>query len=152
MCSPPANDGTEYLPGNYEAIEQKAPPGYYLPTPPPIPPSRSHLPVAHAPFTDHLLVPASFHKVPTGNYNAQTVILAGAVINVTSGATPGGAVVTTCTTDKPGNCTTPSVLISSQPYCWVEVTAPPGLLLVPTAALRPITHRAPNPSPSPTPG
>ena len=36
MCSPPANDGTEYLPGNYEAIEQKAPPGYYLPTPPPV--------------------------------------------------------------------------------------------------------------------
>ena len=129
MCSPPPNDGTEYLPGNYEAIEQKAPPGYYLPTPPPV----ATFTLAPAggvtqPFTDHLLVPVSFHKVPTGNYNPQTVILAGAVINVTSGSTPGGPVVTTCTTDKSGNCTTPSVLISSQPYCWVEVTAPPGLV------------------------
>jgi len=128
-CSPPANDGTEYLPGNYEAIEQTAPPGYYLPTPPPI----ATFTLAPAggvtqPFTDHLLVPVSFHKVPTGNYNPQTVILAGAVINVTSGSTPGGPVVTTCTTDKSGNCTTPSVLISSQPYCWLEVTAPPGLV------------------------
>lgn len=127
-CSPPANDGTEYLPGNYEAIEEKAPTGYYLPTPPPtatftLEPAGS---VTQG-FTDHLLVPASFQKVPTDNFNPQTVILAGAVINVTSGSTPGGPVVATCTTDKSGSCTTASVLISSQPYCWVEVSAPPGL-------------------------
>ncbi|HVX23341.1 MAG TPA: SpaA isopeptide-forming pilin-related protein [Acidimicrobiales bacterium] len=127
-CSPPANDGTAYLPGNYEAIEVTAPPGYYLPTPAPVAtftltPGGSASPS----FTDHLLVPASFEKVATGNVNPLTVILAGAVIDVYAGTTPTGPVVATCTTDSSGACSTPPALISSEPYCWAETVAPPGL-------------------------
>jgi uncharacterized surface anchored protein len=127
-CSPTANDGTGFLPGNYEVVETTAPTGYYLPTPPPT----DHVTVdpgaaATAAFTDARLVPASFTKVATGSVNPTQLVLAGAVIDVTAGATYGGTPVTTCTTDVHGNCTTTTVLISGQPYCWSEVTAPPGL-------------------------
>jgi LPXTG-motif cell wall-anchored protein len=127
-CAPAPNDGTGFLPGNYEVVETAAPPGYYLPTPPPT----DHLTVdpaasATAAFTDALLVPASFTKVATGSVNPTQLVLAGAVIDVTAGPTYGGTPVATCTTDVHGNCTTTAVLISGQPYCWSEVTAPPGL-------------------------
>ncbi|HEY5244114.1 MAG TPA: SpaA isopeptide-forming pilin-related protein, partial [Acidimicrobiales bacterium] len=127
-CSPAANDGTGFLPGNYEVVETAAPPGYDLPAPPPtdhvtVDPAAS----ATAAFTDALLVPASFTKVATGSVNPTQLILAGAVIDVTAGPTYGGTPVATCTTDVHGNCTTTTVLISGQPYCWSEVTAPPGL-------------------------
>ena len=128
-CSPPGNDGTtEFLPGDLEAIEISAPPGCFLPTPAP---TTTGIVAPGGTLTltvkDPLLVPASFQKVATGNFNATTVTYNGAVINVTSGSTPGGPDVTTCTTDASGTCTTPAVLVSGQPYCWVEVTAPPGL-------------------------
>ncbi len=127
-CSPVPNDGTGFLPGNYEVVETAAPTGYYRPTPPPT----DHVTVdpavsATAAFTDALLVPASFTKVATGSVNPTQLVLAGAVIDVTAGTTFGGTPVATCTTDIHGNCTTTTVLISGQPYCWSEVTAPPGL-------------------------
>jgi hypothetical protein len=127
-CAPTPNDGTGYLPGNYKITELTAPPGYYLPTPAPsqtvtVPPGGT----ATASFTDPLLVPASFHKVATGNINPTQLVLSGAVIDVTAGSTFGGPTIVTCTTDADGNCTTAATLISGQPYCWQEVTAPIGL-------------------------
>ncbi len=130
-CSPPANDGTEYLPGNYEAIEQKAP-AWLLPADAP-----AHCDVhartcrwrhsCRSRTTCSCRV--SFHKVPTGNYNPQTVILAGRRDQRHLGLHPrrrGGDDLhhrQVAATARP-----PSVLISGQPYCWVEVTAPPGLV------------------------
>jgi len=127
-CSPAPNDGSGFLPGNYEITETAAPSGYFLPTPPPtqtvtVDPAAA----ATVSFTDALLVPASFHKEATGSFNPTQLLLAGAVINVTAGTTYGGTVVATCTTDAKGNCTTDATLISGQPYCWLETTAPPGL-------------------------
>ncbi len=63
----------------------------------------------------------------TGSVNPTQLVLSGAVIDVTAGTIYGGTPVATCTTDVHGNCTTTTVLISGQPYCWSEVTAPPGL-------------------------
>ncbi|HVX20046.1 MAG TPA: SpaA isopeptide-forming pilin-related protein [Acidimicrobiales bacterium] len=127
-CSPAPNDGTGFLPGNYQVTETAAPTGYFLPTPAPtqtvtVDPAA----VATVSFTDPLLVPASFHKVATGSVNPTQLVLAGAVIDVTAGTSYGGPVVATCTTDANGNCTTASVLISGQPYCWLEASAPSGL-------------------------
>lgn len=127
-CAPTPNDGKGYLPGSYEITELAAPPGYYLPTPAPsqtvtVTPGGT----ATASFADALLVPASFHKVATGNVNPTQLVLTGAVIDVTAGTTYGGTVVATCTTDAGGNCTTATALVSGQPYCWQEVAAPPGL-------------------------
>ena len=85
-CSPSANDGTGFLPGNYEVVETAAPPGYDLPTPVPT----DHVTVdpagtTTAAFTDALLVSASFTKVATGSVNPTQLVLAGAVIDVTAG-------------------------------------------------------------------
>ena len=82
---------------------------------------------ATASFADSLLVPVSFHKLATGNYNPTQLILGGAVIDVTEGTVVGGATVATCTTDAGGYCTTAPTLVSGQPYCWQEVDAPAGL-------------------------
>ena len=127
-CSPAANDGPGFLPGNYEVVETAAPPGYDRPTPAPT----DHVTVdpagtTTAAFADALLVPASFTKVATGSINATQLVLAGAVIDVTAGTTFGGTPVASCTTDAHGHCTTAATLISGQPYCWSETTAPPGL-------------------------
>jgi len=127
-CSPPTNDGTGYLPGDYQVTEISAPPGYFLPAPDPsqtitVTPAGT----ADASFQDHLLVPATFQKVVTGNYDPTQLILAGAVIDVTAGTAYGGATVATCTTGATGACTTASSLVSGQRYCWEEVTPPPGL-------------------------
>lgn len=127
-CAPPPSYGTGYLPGDYLVTEVGAPPGYYLPTPRPsqqltVQPGE----VASAAFRDPLLVPASFHKVATGSVNRTQLVLAGAVIDVTAGSAPGGTVVASCTTTTAGGCTTGAVLVAGQPYCWVEVSAPPGL-------------------------
>jgi uncharacterized surface anchored protein len=127
-CSPTPNDGTGYLPGHYEVTEIAAPTGYYLPTPTPVQ-TVTVAPGATATvsFTDPLLVPASFEKVATGNVNPTQLVLAGAVIDVTAGTSYGGTPVATCTTDASGKCSTAAMLISGQPYCWEEVTAPVGL-------------------------
>ncbi len=127
-CAPAPNDGAEFLPGNYEVVETAAPPGYDLPIPPPtdhvtVDPAAS----ATAAFTDALLVPASFTKTATGSVDPTQLVLSGAVIDVTAGTTYGGTPVATCTTDAYGHCTTATVLVSGQPYCWSEGTAPPGL-------------------------
>lgn len=127
-CSPPPTDGTGYLPGTYLVTEVAAPTGYELPTPPPsqqvtVPPGG----VGSVSFSDPLLVPARFRKVATGSINPTELVLSGAVLDVTSGPTPGGSVVATCTTDATGSCQTASTLVSGQPYCWREVSAPPGL-------------------------
>jgi hypothetical protein len=127
-CAPTPNDGTGYLPGNYEAIETAAPPGYYLPTPQPVltftlAPSGSATPD----LSDHILVPATFEKVASGNVSSTLVDLAGAVIDVAPGTTWGGAIVTSCVTSASGKCATAANLVSGSPYCWREVTAPPGL-------------------------
>jgi len=127
-CTPSPNDGTGFLPGDYLVTEISAPPGYDLPTPVP----SKVVEVAAggsvaATFADSLLVPASFRKVATGSVNPTTEILSGAVIDLTSGTTYGGTVVATCTTDLAGACTTDATLISGDPYCWTEVSAPPGL-------------------------
>ncbi len=127
-CSPPPDDGTGLLPGNYLVTEVSAPPGYFLPAPPPskvvsVGPGQS----LDATFADSLLVPASFRKVATGSVNPTTLILAGAVLDVTAGTTYGGTTVATCTTGSTGTCTTTPTLVSGQPYCWEEVSAPPGL-------------------------
>jgi len=127
-CAPPGNDGpSQFLPGNYQVTEVAAPPGYQLET------GSATQDLTLTPggtgqvvFKDPLLVPASFHKVATGNINAAQVTYAGAVIQVLQG-TASGPVLTTCTTDASGNCSTPAVLVSGQPYCWNEVSAPPGL-------------------------
>ena len=129
-CSPPTNDGTGYLPGNYEAIETAAPPGYYLPTPAPV--ARFTLTpggTATPTVSDQLLVPAEFIKSATGNVNTSMEDLAGAVIDITAGTTYGGTPVATCTTSAKGTCTTGSTLISGDPYCWAETQAPPGLAI-----------------------
>ena len=127
-CAPAASDGTGYLPGDYLVTEVAAPAGYYLPSPPPsqkvtVTPGGT----GSVSFSDPLLVSVQFHKVATGSYNPTQLDLSGAVINVTNGSTPGGNIAATCTTDAAGDCTTASVLISGQSYCWQEVTAPPGL-------------------------
>lgn len=127
-CSPAPTDGSGLLPGTYLVTEVAAPPGYYLPTPPPsqqvtVAPGG----VAAVAFADPLLVPARFHKVATGSVNPTELVLSGAVIHVTSGPAPGGSVVATCTTDASGACQTAASLVSGQAYCWTEVSAPPGL-------------------------
>lgn len=127
-CMPAGNDGTDtLLPGNYQVSEVSAPPGYV------VDPTTSVRDLTLAPgeagkvtFRDHLLVPASFHKVASGNVNPTQVSYAGAVIVVHEG-TLTGPQVATCTTDESASCTTASVLVSGFPYCWVETVAPPGL-------------------------
>ena len=127
-CTPPGNDGSsEFLPGNYQVTEVKAPPGYQVQAGS----TTQELTLTpggtgHLVFRDPLLVPASFHKVGTGNVNPAQVSYAGAVIQVLQGSASGPA-LTTCTTGASGNCTTPPLLVSGQTYCWVEVMAPPGL-------------------------
>lgn len=127
-CTPQPNDGTGFLPGDYRVTEVSAPPGYYLPTPAP---TQTVVVAPGAPatvsFDDSLLVPASFVKVATGNYNPTQLSLAGAVIDVTAGSAAGGPLVATCTTGTTGTCTTTPTLRSGQPYCWHEVVAPIGL-------------------------
>lgn len=127
-CTPQPNDGTGFLPGDYRITEVSAPSGYFLPTPAP---SQTVvvLPGASATvfFDDHLLVPAAFAKVATGNYNPTQLSLAGAVIDVTAGSAPGGPLVTSCTTGTTGKCATGATLQSGEPYCWQEVAAPLGL-------------------------
>jgi hypothetical protein len=127
-CTPPPNDGAGFLPGTYLVTEVSAPPGYDLPTPSP----SETIAVApggtiDAAFADSLLVAASFHKVATGSINPTTVTLDGAVIDLTAGTSYGGDVVATCTTVADGSCTTDATLVSGNPYCWEEVSAPLGL-------------------------
>ncbi|MGH9086733.1 MAG: MSCRAMM family protein, partial [Acidimicrobiales bacterium] len=127
-CAPPPNDGTGFLPGRYRVTEVAPPTGYAMSTPLPsqvvvVAPSAT----ASFSFTDRLLVGASFTKVATGNYDPTQVVLSGAVIDVTAGTAYGGPVVATCTTDDAGRCTTGVALLSGEPYCWLETTAPPGL-------------------------
>jgi hypothetical protein len=127
QCSPSGNDGTSLLPGNYQITEVTAPAGYSLD---PIftteiltlTPGQA----ASATFADHLLVSATFHKIATGNVNTAEVTYAGADVDIYQGAATGPQVAT-CTTDNSGSCTTSSALVSGSPYCWAEVTAPPGL-------------------------
>jgi Prealbumin-like fold domain len=127
-CVPAGNDGPDaLLPGNYEVTEVTPPPGYV------VDPTTSVQRVTLTPgeagtvtFHDHLLVPASFQKVATGNVNPTQVVYAGAVIVVHQG-TATGTQVATCTTATNGACTTGAVLVSGSPYCWVETVAPPGL-------------------------
>ncbi len=127
-CAPPPNDGTGFLPGRYRVTEVAAPAGYALPTPAPsqtivVDPAAS----ATFSFTDQELVGASFLKVATGSVNPTLLVLAGAVVDVTAGPTYGGTVVASCTTAADGKCTTGETLLAGDPYCWREVTAPPGL-------------------------
>jgi hypothetical protein len=127
-CAPQPNDGTGFLPGTYLVTETSAPPGYYLPTPPPSEViSVEAAGSAVAAFTDALLVPASFHKVASGDVNPTSLILAGAVIDITAGTAFDGTTVATCTTGTAGTCTTAPTLISGRTYCWKEISAPPGL-------------------------
>ena len=124
---PPPTTAPGTCPATTRSIEMAAPPGYYLPTPVPPITSPSLRPDGHRAFTDHAPGAGLVHKVATGNVNPAQLVLAGAVIDVTAGPIYGGTPVATCTTDVHGNCTTTAVLISGQPYCWSEVTAPPGL-------------------------
>ncbi len=127
-CAPVGNDGaTSFLPGNYQITEVAAPAGYDLDE------STATQSVTLKPgeagevtFSDALLVSASFQKAATGNVNSAEVSLAGAVIEVLSGS-PNGTVVTSCTTDASGACTTPTLLQSGLTYCWSETAAPIGL-------------------------
>jgi len=127
-CAPAGNDGPgQFLPGNYQVTEIGAPPGYQL-----VPGSATQdlklTPggTGQAIFKDPLLVPAAFHKVAIGNINPTQISYAGAVIQILEGSSSGPDVAS-CTTDASGTCTTSAVLVSGQPYCWVETTAPPGL-------------------------
>ncbi len=133
-CTPPQNDTGGYLPGNYQITEVTAPQGFYLD------PFGATQDVTLNPgetgtasvvsFSDLPLVPASFQKVATGNYNPAQVSYKGAVITLYdrgSSGSPTGPQVTTCTTDTSGACSTSSVLVPGNGYCWVETAAPPGL-------------------------
>ena len=127
-CVPAGNDGpSALLPGNYEITEVTPPPGYI------VDPTTSTQRITLTPgqagtatFRDHLLVPAAFQKVASGNVNPTQVIYAGAVIDVLQGNATGPEVAT-CTTGSSGGCSTASVLVSGSAYCWTETQAPPGL-------------------------
>jgi len=127
MCSPPGNDGSSLLPGNYQVTETQAPPGYAL-DPATAVQAITLVPgqVGSLTFSDPLLVPVAFSKTPTGNFDPATVQLAGAVFAIHQG-TPTGPIVASCTTDATGRCTTTAALWSGSAYCWVETVAPPGL-------------------------
>jgi hypothetical protein len=124
-CAPAGNDGTALVPGDYSVTEVTAPPGYvFNPTPQEVGLAPGQAGVVT--FNDFLLVAATFQKSATGNVNPDVVSLAGAVLDIHQ-TTDSGPLVTTCTTDATGACTTPDLLQSGLSYCWVEVTAPPGL-------------------------
>jgi hypothetical protein len=126
-CSPSGNDGTALLPGRYQITEVSPPPGYVLPTSPVKEVTLAPSQAGTVQFSDQPLVSVSFQKVATGDVNPAEVTFAGADIQVTTG-TDTGAVVTGCTTNSSGRCTTPIVLDGGQSYCWSEVAAPAGLL------------------------
>jgi len=127
-CAPVGNDGpSALLPGNYQITEVSAPPGYWLD-----PATRAQDltlrpgQAGSVTFADALLVGASFQKTASGNVNPAIETLAGAVIAVHQGSVT-GPVVTSCTTDANGACTTPAGLDAGSPYCWTESAAPAGL-------------------------
>lgn len=139
-CAPPGNDKqlisivplvyktVGFLPGEYQIEETSPPPGYYLN--PQTATQELYLSPGQSSsvsFKDSLYVSASFQKVATGNFNPDQISYAGATVVVTSGSTPGGQSVATCTTNSSGMCTTASTLISGDPYCWIETAAPLGL-------------------------
>lgn len=128
QCAPTGNDGpTSFLPGDYEVTEVSPPPGYPPnPTPPVQYITLTPGQVGTVTFLDQPYLTVSFQKAATGNFDPAQVIYAGAVIDVYEGS-PTGALVTTCTTDSTGECTTPADLIGGGSYCWTEVVAPPGL-------------------------
>ena len=126
---PPPNDGTGFLPGNYEVIETARATGLL---PADTGPDR-HVTVdpagtTTAAFTDALLVPASFTKVATGTINPTQLVLVRRGHRrhrrdrPTAGHRSPPARPTPTATAPPR-----PTLISGQPYCWSEVTAPPGL-------------------------
>ena len=127
-CTPEGNDGTSaLLPGDYQVVERTPPPGYVLPSNPVQDVSLAPSQAGTVTFADQPLVPVEFHKIATGNVNPTEVTYAGAVIRVSSG-TPTGPSVASFTTGDNGSCTTPSLLVGGQRYCWSEVVAPAGLL------------------------
>ncbi len=125
-CSPAASSGLGLLPGRYEVTEVSAPPGYGLDT---ADPTRQTVLVPGAvdilDVHDPRLVPLSFAKVPTGNFDPASADLAGARFEV-RGEVPSGPVLASCTTDGSGECTTGAVLLPGTRYCWTEVVAPAG--------------------------
>jgi hypothetical protein len=127
-CTPKGNDGpNQFLPGNYQITEEQSPSGYELdPSTATQDATLTAGQTGSFTFKDPLLVPVTFHKVATGNFNSDQVSYAGAIISVLQG-TASGPQVATCTTDGAGSCTTTSILVSGQPYCWLESSAPPGL-------------------------
>lgn len=124
-CSPSASAGLGLLPGRYEVTEISAPPGYAIdPTEPIRPAILTPGAVEVLDFQDPHLVPLTFAKAPTGNYDPRELTLAGAEFDVFAGT--GGARVATCTTGAEGTCATASTLVAGDNYCWREVVAPPG--------------------------
>ena len=125
-CSPVGNDGPmALLPGGYQVTETAAPPGYLLPANPVQDLTLAPGQVGTVSFADQPMVPVAFQKVATGNYNPTQVIFAGAVIDVSEG-TASGPVVTSCTTDSTGACTTTSVLDGGATYCWTKKAGASG--------------------------
>ncbi len=125
-CSPGASSGLGLLPGRYEVTEVSAPAGFALD------PTASTRDVVLDPgavavldFADPKLVPISFAKHPTGNFDPASPDLAGARFDVRTGGAS-GPVVATCTTSASGTCTTADVLVAGQRYCWDEAVAPAG--------------------------
>ncbi len=125
-CSPAASSGLGLLPGRYEVTEVSAPPGYGLDT---ADPTRQTVLAPGAvdilDVDDPRLVPLSFVKVPTGNFDPASADLAGARFEVRDAAAS-GPVLASCTTDGSGECTTGAVLLPGTRYCWTEVVAPAG--------------------------
>ena len=124
-CTPVGNDGTGLLPGRYEVIEDAPPPGYA-----PDPVGARHVELAPGQdatitFEDPPLVNQSFLKTVSGNVDPAMAILSGATFVI---STPEGALVTSCTTDVDGRCTTPALLTAMDHYCWSETAVPPGLI------------------------
>lgn len=123
-CTPPGNTGSSLLPGRYRISETSPPSGFAPDQGGPIEIELSPGQDAEVAFSDPPLVSQTFIKEADGNIDPHLLLLAGATFSVTL---PDSTMVTSCTTDDAGTCTTDEVLIAEHRYCWSETATPPGL-------------------------